>query len=50
MSISLDGFVAGPEQSREDPMGKPEVRCRPHRLHYLGQRKGAERSMEITDE
>ena len=22
MSISLDGFVAGPEQSREDPLGK----------------------------
>jgi len=22
MSISLDGFVAGPEQSREGPLGK----------------------------
>src|SRR5262249_56779532 len=22
MSISLDGFVAGPDQSREDPLGK----------------------------
>jgi hypothetical protein len=22
MSISLDGFVAGPEQSRDDPLGK----------------------------
>ena len=22
MSISLDGFVAGPEQSRENPLGK----------------------------
>src|SRR5512135_2297211 len=22
MSISLDGFVAGPEQSREEPLGK----------------------------
>jgi hypothetical protein len=22
MSISLDGFVAGPDQSREDPLGR----------------------------
>jgi hypothetical protein len=24
MSISLDGFVAGPDQSRENPLGKPD--------------------------
>jgi hypothetical protein len=36
MSISLDGFVAGPDQSRENPLGKrgrelpqvPAPRCR----------------------
>jgi hypothetical protein len=35
MSISLDGFVAGPGQSREHPLGKrgPEL----HRWH-LGER------------
>ena len=34
MSISLDGFVAGPDQSREAPMGTGD----PHRNHawHLG--------------
>ncbi|PVZ55945.1 5-amino-6-(5-phosphoribosylamino)uracil reductase [Arthrobacter sp. H-02-3] len=31
MSISLDGFVAGPDQSREDPLGKRGLEL--HRWH-----------------
>jgi len=33
MSISLDGFVAGPDQSREDPLGK-----RGREIHSSGER------------
>ena len=35
MSISLDGFVAGPAQSREDPIGKRGLEL--HSWH-LGER------------
>jgi dihydrofolate reductase len=40
MSISLDGFAAGPEQSREAPMGKGD----PHRAHrwHLGDERANE--------
>ena len=31
MSISLDGFVAGPDQSRENPLGKRGLEL--HRWH-----------------
>ena len=39
MSISLDGFVAGPEQSRADPLGK-----RGHELHgwHIGDARATE--------
>src|SRR4029077_6250396 len=39
MSISLDGFVAGPDQSRDDPLGK-----RGHDLHrwHMGDKRAAE--------
>ena len=42
MSISLDGFVAGPEQSREDPLGK-----RGRELH--GWHLGDERANEADE-
>jgi len=35
MSISLDGFVAGPDQSREDPIGVGGMRV--HRWHLDGE-------------
>src|SRR5919112_787412 len=42
MSISLDGFVAGPDQSREDPLGK-----RGRELH--GWHLGDERANEADE-
>ena len=42
MSISLDGFVAGPEQSREHPLGK-----RGRELH--GWHLGDERANEADE-
>ena len=36
MSISLDGFVAGPDQSRDDPLGKRGVEL--HRWHIGDER------------
>jgi dihydrofolate reductase len=36
MSISLDGFVAGPDQSREDPLGKGGMEL--HRWHLGDER------------
>src|SRR3954452_8911256 len=42
MSISLDGFVAGPEQSREDPLGKRGREL--HRWHL-----GDERANEADE-
>ena len=39
MSISLDGFVAGPEQGREDPLGK---RGRELHLWHLGDERANE--------
>jgi dihydrofolate reductase len=36
MSISLDGFVAGPEQSREDPLGRRGIEL--HRWHIGDER------------
>src|SRR3954465_11722177 len=39
MSISLDGFVAGPEQSREDPLGK---RVRELHSWHLGDERANE--------
>ncbi|MBV9916762.1 MAG: dihydrofolate reductase family protein [Solirubrobacterales bacterium] len=36
MSISLDGFVAGPDQSREDPLGKRGIEL--HRWHLGNER------------
>ena len=32
MSISLDGFVAGPDQSRDDPIGVGGLRL--HQWHF----------------
>ena len=40
MSISLDGFVAGPDQSRDEPLGKRGRRCTPG--------TGRERANEAT--
>ena len=42
MSISLDGYVAGPEQSREDPLGKRGLEL--HRWHI-----GDERANEADE-
>jgi dihydrofolate reductase len=42
MSISLDGFVAGPEQSRENPLGRGGMEL--HRWHL-----GDERSNEADE-
>ncbi len=42
MSISLDGFVAGPDQSREDPLGKRGREI--HRWHL-----GDERANEADE-
>jgi dihydrofolate reductase len=36
MSISLDGFVAGPDQSRENPLGKRGIEL--HRWHLCDER------------
>ena len=45
MSISLDGFVAGPDQSREDPLGK-----RGHELHgwHLGDERANDADATAT--
>jgi dihydrofolate reductase len=37
MSISVDGFVAGPDQSREDPLGKKGIEV--HRWHLAEERE-----------
>jgi dihydrofolate reductase len=46
MSISLDGFVAGPDQSREDPLGK-----RGRELHgwHLGDERANDADATATD-
>src|SRR6059058_1174886 len=46
MSISLDGFVAGPEQSRENPLGK-----RGRELHawHLGDEGANDADATATD-
>jgi dihydrofolate reductase len=47
MSMSLDGFVAGPEQSRENPMGKGD----PHRNHrwHMGDERANEADAKLQD-
>ena len=46
MSISLDGFVAGPDQSRENPLGK-----RGRELHawHLGDERANDADATATD-
>ena len=46
MSISLDGFVAGPEQSRDDPLGKGGIEL--HRWHLGEQRANDEDAASRT--
>ena len=46
MSISLDGFVAGPDQSREDPLGKRGLEL--HRWH-IGDPRANDADMVAND-
>ena len=45
MSISLDGFVAGPDQSRDDPLGKRGIEL--HRWH-LGHERANDADQTAT--
>lgn len=46
MSISLDGFVAGPDQSRDDPLGRGGLSL--HRWHFDAELPGHEVDAEWT--
>jgi dihydrofolate reductase len=48
MSISLDGFVAGPAQSRDDPLGVGGMRL--HEWHFRADEPGYEDDARIRDE
>jgi dihydrofolate reductase len=48
MSISLDGFVAGPDQSRDDPIGRDGMRL--HQWHFQADDPGYERDAAMRDE
>jgi dihydrofolate reductase len=48
MSISLDGFVAGPDQSREDPLGVGGLRL--HQWHFDADDPGYEADAALRDE
>jgi dihydrofolate reductase len=47
MSISLDGFVAGPEQSRDNPVGLDGLRV--HQWHFDADEPGHEADAEMRD-
>jgi dihydrofolate reductase len=48
MSISLDGFVAGPNQTLEDPIGVGGLRL--HQWHFLADEPGHETDARLRDE
>jgi dihydrofolate reductase len=48
MSISLDGFVAGPDQSRDDPLGVGGLRL--HQWHFDADEPGYEQDARMRDE
>ena len=48
MSISLDGFVAGPDQSREDPIGVGGLRL--HQWHLRAGEPGRDIDARLRDE
>jgi dihydrofolate reductase len=48
MSISLDGFVAGPDQSRDDPLGVGGLRL--HEWHFEADEPGHEADTGMRDE
>jgi dihydrofolate reductase len=47
MSISLDGFVAGPEQSRENPIGLDGLKL--HQWHFNADEPGHEADAGVRD-
>jgi dihydrofolate reductase len=48
MSISLDGFVAGPDQSREDPLGIDGLRL--HQWHFHADDAGYQSDAAFRDD
>jgi dihydrofolate reductase len=48
MSISLDGYVAGPDQSQDDPIGVGGLRL--HEWHLQADEPGREADVEVRDE
>jgi dihydrofolate reductase len=48
MSISMDGFVAGPDQSRDDPIGVDGLRL--HEWHLNADQPGRERDTVMRDD
>jgi dihydrofolate reductase len=48
MSMSLDGFVAGPDQSRDDPLGRGGMRL--HEWHLRADESGVEADLAARDE
>ena len=48
MSISMDGFVAGPSQSRDDPLGVGGLRL--HEWHFHADEPGHEQDAGMRDE
>jgi dihydrofolate reductase len=48
MSISMDGFVAGPAQSRENPLGLGGLRL--HEWHFKADEPGHEADARLRDE
>jgi dihydrofolate reductase len=48
MSISLDGFVAGPSQSRDDPVGQGGLAL--HQWHFDAEKTGHEVDARMRDE
>ena len=48
MSISLDGFVAGPDQSRDDPVGVDGMKI--HAWHLQADQPGHEADLAARDE
>ena len=48
MSISLDGFVAGPEQTRDDPLGRGGMAL--HQWHFNADEPGHDADARMRDE
>ncbi len=48
MSISLDGYVAGPDQSQDNPIGLGGMRL--HEWHLQADEPGREADVEVRDE